>query len=40
MKLILDTENSHPTTITVRGKEIILLLILIVIKIIILKQKS
>ena len=35
MKLILDTENSHPTTITVRGKEIILLLILIVIKIII-----
>ena len=27
MKLILDTENSHPTTITVRGKEIILLLI-------------
>lgn len=27
MKLILDTENSHPTTITVRGKEMILLLI-------------
>jgi hypothetical protein len=27
MKLILDTENSHPTTITVRGKEITLLLI-------------
>ena len=27
MKLILDTENSHPTTITVRGKEIKLLLI-------------
>ena len=27
MKLILDTENSHPTTITVKGKEITLLLI-------------
>ena len=27
MKLILDTENSHPTTITVRRKEIKLLLI-------------
>ena len=27
MKLILDTENSHPTTITVRGKEVTLLLI-------------
>lgn len=27
MKLILDTENSHPTTITVKGKEMILLLI-------------
>ena len=27
MKLILGTENSHPTTITVRGKEITLLLI-------------
>jgi len=27
MKLILDTENSHPTTITVRGKEITLLLV-------------
>lgn len=27
MKLILDSENSHPTTITVKGKEIILLLI-------------
>ncbi len=27
MKRILDTENSHPTTITVRGKEITLLLI-------------
>ena len=27
MKLILDTENSHPTTIRVRGKEITLLLI-------------
>ena len=27
MKLILDTENSHPTTIIVRGKEITLLLI-------------
>lgn len=27
MKLILDTENSHPTTITVKGKQIILLLI-------------
>lgn len=27
MKLILDTENSHPTTITIRGKEITLLLI-------------
>ena len=27
MKLVLDTENSHPTTITVRGKEITLLLI-------------
>ena len=27
MKLILDTENSHPTIITVRGKEIKLLLI-------------
>ena len=27
MKLILDTENSHPTTITVRGKQITLLLI-------------
>lgn len=27
MKLILDTENSHPTTITVRGKEMTLLLI-------------
>ena len=26
MKLILDTENSHPTTITVKGKEITLLL--------------
>jgi len=27
MKLILDTENSHPTTSTVKGKEITLLLI-------------
>ena len=27
MKLILDSENSHPTTITVKGKEIILILI-------------
>ena len=27
MKLILDSENSHPTTITVKGKEIKLLLI-------------
>ena len=27
MKLILDTENSHPTTITVKGKEITLLLV-------------
>lgn len=27
MKLILDSENSHPTTITVKGKEIMLLLI-------------
>ena len=27
MKLILDTENSHPTTITVKGNEITLLLI-------------
>ena len=27
MKLILDTENSSPTTITVKGKEITLLLI-------------
>lgn len=27
MKLILDTENSHPTTISVRGKEMTLLLI-------------
>ena len=27
MKLILDAENSHPTTITVKGKEITLLLI-------------
>lgn len=27
MKLILDRENSHPTTITVKGKEITLLLI-------------
>ena len=27
MKLILDTENSHPTTITVKGKDITLLLI-------------
>ena len=27
MKLILDTENSHLTTITVRGKEVTLLLI-------------
>ena len=27
MKLILDSENSYPTTITVKGKEIILLLI-------------
>ena len=27
MKLILDSENSHPTTITVKGKEITLLLI-------------
>ncbi len=27
MKLILDTENSHPATITVKGKEIMLLLI-------------
>ena len=27
MKLILDTENSHPTTITVKGKEMTLLLI-------------
>ena len=27
MKLILDTENSHPTTITVKGKEMALLLI-------------
>ena len=27
MKLILDTENSHPTTITVRWKEMTLLLI-------------
>ena len=25
MKLILDTENSHPTTITVKGKQITLL---------------
>ena len=24
MKLILDSENSHPTTITVKGKEITL----------------
>jgi len=27
MKLVLDTENSHPTAITVKGKEITLLLI-------------
>ena len=27
MKLILDSENSHPTTITIKGKEITLLLI-------------
>ncbi|MEJ2782585.1 hypothetical protein [Methanobrevibacter smithii] len=27
MKLILDSENSHPTTITVKGKKIKLLLI-------------
>lgn len=27
MKLILDTENSYPTTLTVKGKEITLLLI-------------
>ena len=27
MKLILDSENSHPTTITVKGHEIRLLLI-------------
>ena len=27
MNLILDSENSHPTTITVKGKEITLLLI-------------
>ena len=27
MKLILDTENSHPTTITVKGNDITLLLI-------------
>ena len=27
MKLILDTKNSHPTTIIVKGKEITLLLI-------------
>ena len=27
MKLILDSENSHPATITVKGKEIMLLLI-------------
>ena len=27
MKLILDSENSHPTTITVKGHEITLLLI-------------
>ncbi len=27
MKLILNSENSHPTTITVKGKEITLLLI-------------
>lgn len=27
MKLILDTENSHPATITVKGKQITLLLI-------------
>jgi len=27
MKLVLDSENSHPTTITVKGKEIALLLI-------------
>ena len=27
MKLILDSENSHPTTITVKGKELTLLLI-------------
>lgn len=27
MKLILDTENSHPATIIVKGKEIMLLLI-------------
>lgn len=27
MKRILDTENSHPTTITVKGIEITLLLI-------------
>ena len=27
MKLILDSENSHPTTITVKGKEITLMLI-------------
>lgn len=27
MKLILDTENSYPTTITVKGNEITLLLI-------------
>ena len=27
MKLILNTENSHPTTLTVKGKEITLILI-------------
>ena len=27
MKLFLDSENSHPTTMTVKGKEITLLLI-------------
>ncbi len=27
MKIIMDSENSHPTTITVKGKEITLLLI-------------
>ena len=27
MKLILDSENSHPTSITVKGKEITLLLV-------------